>query len=209
MGKIAKQVHTNTKVAEQVLNKTCTITSSMVNFFVYYDQFPEEGREYIMEKYFDFLSPETQKVTLSSKKSTLSPSEVNLLSHFIGEELPLDTPVHQINKIRLSKFTVSTNEYSSFNNENTNNQYFKSKDGKYYIIYNIVQFRESVYLFCDEYIQLMPYPVSDSLTFSHIKHTKRLSNNTQILLSNVIESPISVIFFNGNYVLFDLFNRHI
>lgn len=208
MGKLAEQIQTGTKVAEQVTNKSLMITSTVANYFSNIDNFDEEFNEFVMKTYFPFLLEDEPKPSVESKKYPLSPEEKSLLSIFDPIEINSRTPVHNINKVRFNKFTLSTNDYSIRNNELTNNQFIKSKNGKYFMIYKIIRVRSESYLFVHEYLNPKHYAVREGLEFPHVKFTSQLSTTLQIMKLTEIDVPISVLFFNDVFFLLDLFNRH-
>lgn len=207
MGKLAEQVQTRTKVAEQVTNKSLVITSSVVNFFANIDSFGQKFKDFVMKHYFPSLFKEKVKSSIASKKYKLLPEERNLLSTINPIEITSQTLVHNINKIKLNKYIISTNDFSVRNNEQNNNQFIKSQDGKYYLIYKIVQVGKDIYLFVHEYLNPLSYTAKDR-PFPYLKYTSHLSTTLQIIKSSDIDVPFSMVFFNDLFILYDLFSRH-
>lgn len=208
MGKIAAQVQTGVKVPEQVMNKTSMISSTVVNFFANIGIFDQAFTDYILQQYFPFLMEDQEKLTVAEKGYKLSSSEINLLATIDPIQLNTRTLIHNIKKITFNRFIVSTNNYSIENNELNNNQYIKTRSGKYFQVYKIIRVKDNVYLLCYEYTNLQPYSVTQGMDFQHVKYTKDMSP-LQIIKSSDIECPFSLVTFQRTFILFDLFNRHI
>lgn len=210
MGKDASLIHTDTKVPEQLLNKTCMASSTVVNFFANIEEFPKKYTNYVLKKYFPFLMEDQEKFTVSEKRYDLSPIELTLLSTVDNIEITKKTLVHKLDKIRLNKLIISTNAYSTLHNEKNNNQYIITESGKYLVVYKIVKVQKNVYLYCSEFTHLKPYTVnlSPGMEFGHTQFTKNLSLTMQIIKKSEINRPFSLIKLNGMYFLHDLFSRH-
>ena len=185
------------------------ISSTVVNFFANSHLFSNDFKNYVLSTYFPFLMEDQEKLTVAAKDYKLNSVEAELLSTIDGSLLSPRTILHKVDKIRLNRFIVSTNEYSTANNEQNNNQYIKTQSGKYFLVDKIVRVKDSVFLFCYEYINLKPYSVKHGIEFKHIQFTTQLSLNLQIIPASEISRPFSLVAFKGQFILFDLFNCHI
>lgn len=211
IGQIAKKVKTGAKVAEQVLRKSLISTSILVQLYNKYDQLSEDFKEIVARDYFPNIWSLPDKPKIADRNYALSQNELSLLVNVVENRDPLGN-IERMDKIAFNNYAIHTESYNSSHNNDTNNQYVRTKAGGYYMVRNIIRIGGDVYLFCNEFVNLEKYQVTDSIYFDHIKYTES-SNLSMSDLKLVrfcdIECLFAVLFLFPFFYIFDLFNCHL
>ena len=205
MGEIAKKVKSGTRVAEQVIHKSTMSWSIMASFILNFNYHSIEFQN-LIKNYFSFLKPKIEQKLTQFKSYLPSPTEQILLSE---KNLPSYENIKKIQKFKSEQFTICTNDYNNLKNKQTVNQFIKSKNGKYYIIDNIISINNIILLFCYQFINISNYCITDSIFFQHIKSSQGFSKDLEILELSEIESNISSYFLENSFILIEIFNHHL
>lgn len=208
IGKLAKLVKSPKWVSEQVLNKSLMSASIVTTVLSNFEHHTPDFQKHVAG-YFPILEENCPKPG-TKKKYPLTEPEASLLNSHFNCTVDLHSKdIYQIDKVIFGKHYISTNDYSTKRNEQTNNQYIKTFAGNYYLIDNIIMIDDQVYFSCFQYLDPQNYKVIDDVYFDHIKTSKDLSIDHKLVLLSEIESPFSALFFKNKHIIFDLFNRHI
>lgn len=213
MGELGKMVQTATKVNEQLMKKAITFQSIVVTFMTHFDQFTAPFKQVLLKFYPALLNSTNDsfnKFRESTQKHDLNEVEFSLLPIDLRQSMDTRT-VQKVDIIYQRNFYICSNKYN-YRNANamttTDNQFIKTKSGKYCMVENIFKVGNDYFMFCLEHLNVRKYPVYENLYSAHLKLSNVLSSKLLIVTLDEIECSFSRVFFNGTFYILDLFNKH-
>lgn len=213
VGDMADLVNSPTKIPEQVLNKAVTSHSILVTVMSRYSIFTDEFKNSLPKYYPTLFSSlvETREPRKSMQVYYLEPEELSLLSSIQDVQLIDLSTARNIEKTWKEKHFMCSNKHNYRNSDvlsATDNHFIMTESQKYYQIEKIIRIDKIDYLFGYEFIDILPYHLYVNTPYGHVKLSKTLSSKLDIILLKDVICPFSRIYFNGSYILYDLFNRH-